>query len=104
VPKSANARVVQQQETLRDEWTLRHGHQGTSRKRKREDKHPDIEETFNRLFSVVTGRGVGVSGPMLKMKSGDLAKELGQNDFKATDGWLSRWKYTYGIKFMKTHG
>jgi hypothetical protein len=63
----------------------------------------DGEEALNQLYSIVTGRGVGVSGPILKSKSEDLTKKLGHNDFKATDGWLSRWKYTYGIKFMKAH-
>jgi hypothetical protein len=29
---------------------------------------------------------------------------LGHNDFKATDGWLSRWKCRFGIKFEKAHG
>jgi hypothetical protein len=33
-----------------------------------------------------------------------LAKRLGHNDFKATDGWLCRWKCRFGIKFKKAHG
>jgi hypothetical protein len=41
---------------------------------------------------------------MLKSKSEELAKKLGHNKFKATDGWLSQWKCMFGIKFMKTHG
>ena len=41
---------------------------------------------------------------MLKAKSEVLAKKLGSNDFKATDGWLSRWKARHNIKFKKAHG
>jgi hypothetical protein len=41
---------------------------------------------------------------MLKSKSGESAEKLGHNDFKATDGWLSRWKCSFGIKFKKGHG
>jgi hypothetical protein len=37
-PKSTIAHVIQQQEKLWDEWTLRHGQQGTSKKWKREGK------------------------------------------------------------------
>jgi hypothetical protein len=37
-------------------------------------------------------------------KSEELAKRLGLNDFKATDGWLSQWKYRFWIKFKKAHG
>jgi hypothetical protein len=84
--KSAIACVMQQQEKLRDQWTLRHGQQGTPQKSKREDKDPDVEEAFNQWFSIVTGRGVRIIGPMLKSKLEELAKNLGHNDFKATDG------------------
>jgi hypothetical protein len=28
---------------------------------------------------------------------------LGHDDFKATGGWLSRWKCKFGIKFKKAH-
>jgi hypothetical protein len=36
--------------------------------------------------------------------SEELAKKLGYNNFKATDGWLSQWKCRFGIRFKKTHG
>jgi hypothetical protein len=85
---------MQQLEKLRDEWTLRHGEQGTSQKRKREGKDSDVEE----LLSIATRRavhvsgamlnskweelaGVRVSGPMLNSKSEVLAKKLGHNVF-----------------------
>jgi hypothetical protein len=29
------------------------------------------------------------------------ATKLGHKDFKATDGWLSRWKFSFGIKLKK---
>jgi hypothetical protein len=32
-----------------------------------------------------------------------VAKRLGHNDLKATDGWLSRWKCRFGIKFKMAH-
>ena len=41
---------------------------------------------------------------MLKSKSEEFAKKLGHIDFKATDGWLSRWKIRSGIKFKKAYG
>jgi hypothetical protein len=41
---------------------------------------------------------------MLNSKSEELAKKLGLNDLKATDGWFSKWKYRFGIKFIKAHG
>lgn len=45
-----------------------------------------------------------INGPMLKSKAEEFAKKLGQNDFKAIDGWLSRWKLQNKIKYKKGHG
>ena len=77
---------------------------GNIPKRKREGKDPDVEDALNQWFSIITGRGVRVRGPMLKKKSEKLAKKQGRDDFKATDGWLSRWKCRHDIKFKKAHG
>jgi hypothetical protein len=72
VPKSTTARVTQQQEKLPNEWTLREGKQGISQKRKRDGKDPGVQEALTQWFSIVTGRGVCVSGQMLKSKSEEL--------------------------------
>ena len=89
VPKRTIVRLLHQQHQLREEWALHEGKSGTSQKRKREGKDPDVEEALDQWFSIVTGRGVRISGPILKSKSEELAKKLGHNDFTATDGWLS---------------
>lgn len=103
-PKTTIARLIKQENELREEWAQREGRRGSSQKRKREGKDPDVDEALNDWFAIVTGRGVRVSGPMLKGKAEELAKKLGHDDFKATDGWLSRWKSRHEIKFKKAHG
>jgi hypothetical protein len=50
VPKSATARVMQQQEKPQDAWTLRHGPQGNSQNRKLEGKNQDAEEALTSGF------------------------------------------------------
>ena len=86
VPKTTIVRLLHQQHQLREEWALHEGKSETSQKRKREGKDPDVEEALDQWFSIVTGRGVRISGPILKSKSEELAKKLGHNDFTATDG------------------
>jgi hypothetical protein len=49
--------------------TLRHRQQGTSRNLTRGEKDPVVEEALTQWFSIVSGRGVRVSGPVLKSKS-----------------------------------
>jgi hypothetical protein len=99
--KSTVARIIQQREKLQDEWRLCHEQQGTSQKQKHEGKDPDIEEAPNQWFSIITGWGVHVSDPVMKRKSEELAKNLGHNNFRTTDGWLSQCKCRFGIKFKK---
>jgi hypothetical protein len=48
--KSTTGHIIQQQEELRDKWTLHHGQQETSQKRKCEGKDPDVEEDLSELF------------------------------------------------------
>lgn len=59
---------------------------------------------LNQWFSVVTQRDVSINGVILKAKAEELVKKLDHDDFKATNGWLSRWKTRYNIKFKKMHG
>ena len=63
-----------------------------NRKRKREGKDPEVDKAMNEWFSAVTERGVRISGPMLEQKAEFFAKKIGHSDFKATEGWISRWK------------
>jgi hypothetical protein len=79
------------------------GNKELPQKRKLKGKDSEVEEAVNLLFSLVTGRGVRVIGSRLKSKS-RLAKRLGHNDFRATDGWLSWWKCRLGTKFKKAFG
>ncbi|CAK9828167.1 Tigger transposable element-derived protein 4 [Anthophora retusa] len=103
VPKSTIARLISIQDKLREEWACNRK-QGTFQKRNRQGKDPDVENALNQWFSIVKERGICVSGSMLKNKAEDLAKKLGHYDFKATDGWLSRWKCRNNIKLKKEHG
>lgn len=106
VPKSTIGRLLSQQQKLREEWESRNDSNllKKEKKRKRDGKDPDVEKALDKWFSIVTGRGVRVNGEILKTKSEELAKKLGHINFKATDGWLSRWKTRHAIKFKKAHG
>lgn len=102
--KTTISRLTKEENELREEWAHCGERRGTQRKRKREGKDPDVDAALNEWFGIVTGRAVRVSGPMLKSKAENLAKKLGHDNFKATDGWLSRWKSRHEIKFKRAHG
>ncbi|XP_035224019.1 tigger transposable element-derived protein 4-like [Stegodyphus dumicola] len=102
--KTTISRLIKQKDELREEWVQCEERGETSKNGSvGEGKDPDVDEALNEWFAIVTERSVRVSGPMLKRKA-KLAKTLDHDDFKATDGWLSRWKSRHDIKFKKAHG
>ena len=73
-------------------------------KRKRSEKDLEVEEALEKWFKAVLGKGVRLSGPILKSKAEELARKLGTPEFVAMDGWLTRWNARNQIKFKCTHG
>lgn len=72
--------------------------------RKRAGKGKEIEDGLKRWFDTIQARNAPVSGPILCQKAEQIATQLGQPDFKATDGWFHRWKKRNGLVFAKQHG
>ncbi|XP_060879159.1 tigger transposable element-derived protein 4-like [Metopolophium dirhodum] len=101
VPKSTVAILLKEEVILRENFNLT---QTSNQKRKREGKDPEVYEALSEWFSLITSRGVRVSAPMLKCKAEELSRKIGNNQFIATDGWLSRWKNRHEIKFKRVHG
>jgi hypothetical protein len=101
VHPSAISRIMKQKDLILNDWQ---NNTNPDRKRKRTGKAEDVEEALLRWFSQARSRQVPVSGPMLMEKANCLAEGLGLSDFKATVGWLERWKERKGIQFKKQHG
>jgi hypothetical protein len=100
VLKSTIACVIQQ---LTARWTLHHGQQGTPQKQKREGKDPDVEEALKSVVLYCNWMRCTHQRSNLRSKSEELAKNLGHNNFKPTDGWLSQQKSGFEIKFKTAH-
>ena len=49
-------------------------------------------------------KNMPVSGPLLQEKATMYAAELGFDQFKASNGWLERWKTKHSVKFYKVCG
>jgi hypothetical protein len=105
VPKSTLSRLLKEEDSLRIQWdNFKRNNASGLFSRTRDGKDPDVEVALNEWFSIVRTRGVRVTGPMLKTKAEELAKRFGHLDFKATEGWLSRWKGRFNIKYKKAYG
>ena len=58
-------------------------------------------------FKKCEASGIYISGPLLKeeaMNIKDLLKNPDLNDFKASEGWLEKWKLSYGIREKQISG
>lgn len=67
-------------------------------------KYERLNDLVWQWFCVVRAKNMPISGPIIKEKSLQFAEELGLTDFKASNGWLDRWKARHSIKEFKVSG
>ncbi|XP_046400914.1 tigger transposable element-derived protein 4-like [Ischnura elegans] len=70
------------------------------RKRSREPGNPDVDNCVLKWFKQTRDKKVPVSGPLIRIKAEQFAKELGKQNFKASTGWLDDEK-CHGGKLSK---
>lgn len=73
-------------------------------KRTRESKFLDLNETLHAWFCLAVSKNVYPDGRILKEKALEIAGQLGCEEFKASNGWLDRWKKRYNVRQMKVSG
>jgi hypothetical protein len=73
-----------------------------NRKRKHECKCHAVDEALLVLFKQASSYRTPINHSILLQKANDFGEKL-EEDFKATDGWLTRWKERHGIVYKKLH-
>ena len=61
-------------------------------KRCRPCEFAEINESLYKWYSLATTRNIYPAGPQLCEKARLIAEQLGVTNFKASNGWLDRWK------------
>ena len=104
--KSYIGKILCAKDGLRKDFAkcTENGEGSKNRKRPRECKDSEVDEALKLWFINARERGLPCSGPLLKAKAEDLARNLGKTDFVASDGWLSRWKARHGVMHKRMHG
>ena len=77
---------------------------GPKRKNAKTGSFDDVESAILKWFSNVREQNVPVSGPILLAKAEEFAKKLEVENFRASTGWLERFKERNGITFKKVCG
>ena len=103
VPRTTIIRLLKQEEDLRSNLETSTS-RASKRKRQRSGKDALVDRALREWFDRVSEHGVPLSGPVLMTKAEELAQKLGRSTFKATNGWLERWKNRNEIVCKKSHG
>ena len=67
-------------------------------------KHDSIDKAVYKCFMNAREQNVPIGGYIIREKALDFAKELNITDFKASDGWLDRWKNRHNVVFRAIPG
>ena len=100
IGKTQAANVVKNEESLRAEYENFQGKDFKHLKRENHQKYKAINTILSKWFKKCGASGIYVSGLLLKeeaMNIKDLLNNPDLNDFKASEGWLDKWKLSYGI-------
>lgn len=65
---------------------------------------PDLDQALLKWFKIQRNQGIPISGPILQLQAEKFVNECGENDFKCSDGWISRFKKRHNIIFGKVSG
>lgn len=74
------------------------------RKRLREPEHPNLDNCVLKWFKQARDKKIPLSGPLIRAKAEQFAKELGKENFKASTGWLDGFKDRNKITFKAVCG
>ena len=73
-------------------------------KRARMCRFQNIDSAMLEWFRMARSKNIPVSGPMLQAKAVAVAEKMQLENFKASNGWLEKFKTRYKIKGMTVSG
>ena len=84
---------------------LQAGEVGSAKKRMRKLEYPDLDDAMDKWYEkTINTTNTIVDGPSMKRQAEKFAAMLGHTDFKASEGWLSKFKQRHNITFKTIVG
>ena len=96
VGKTQIAIVLKHEAEIRASYATFRG----NNKRAQQSRCQEINDVWYKWYSMARGSLVPANRPMLQEEATEIAKRLAKPeyvDFKASSGWLEKWKNSYGI-------
>ena len=69
-----------------------------------ESKFSELNDTLYSWYLLAVSKNIFPDGPQLAEKARAIASRLGVEDFKASNGWLDRWKKEHHLRKMTISG
>ena len=98
IGKTAAANILKNEKNLREQYEM---FREKDKKRNRPGKYHKLNEILFEWYKRCCASNIYPNGAMLKeeaMAIKDKIKNSDFDDFRASDGWLDRWKTTYSVK------
>ena len=73
-------------------------------KRSRPSEYSDVNDTLYDWYQLACSKNIYPNGALLTEKAKEIAKHLGKDQFKASNGWLDKWKKKHNIKQLVISG
>lgn len=102
IGKTQAAEIVKKQDELLRDWHLNGNEQRI--RQFQSGSGALINKAVIEWFSRIRSQNVPVSGPMIQAKALEFAAELGDSEFKASNGWLEKFRKRHDIKFRSICG
>ena len=80
------------------------GQVNRSRKNFIKSDNKDLDEAVFNWFKNVRSSNIPVNGNAIKEKALSLAKSLKLTDFRASDGWINKWKQRHNVTLQALSG
>lgn len=99
IPASTLSTILKNKVSVLKNFNANYG----DRKKMKGPEFPDVEVALFKWFAQCRRHNVPTNGPMLKEKAETIAAKLGCKRFKASYGWLAKWKVRNDVNFRHAH-
>ena len=104
IGKTAAAKIIKEEKKIREQHEM---FREKAKKRQRHGKYHTLNEILYEWYKRCCGSNIYPNGTLLKEEAMAIKGQLQNSDFddfKASDGWLDRWKSTYSIRECRIVG
>lgn len=97
IGKTQAAAIVKNKDKIRSKWVA-----GENKHQKKSFLKGDglsVDKMCFEWFARGRSKNTNLTGPMVKARAKEIAKQLGYEGFKASNGWLQKWRIRHNISF-----